>query len=488
MKNYIIQVFFLAAFVLFFQPAFGQLELQVAFPNLSFTRPVDFQHAGDNSDRIFVVEQRGVIFVFNNDSNTSTKTVFLDIQNKVDAISNEEGLLGLAFHPNYETNGYFYVNYTAAGPDRTLIARYTVSSTNPNAADPNSELVIMTIPKPYSNHNAGQLAFGPNDGYLYITTGDGGSGGDPQGNGQNLQTLLGSILRIDINNPGSGNNYSIPASNPFYGNSHGYKEEIYAYGLRNPWRMSFDPVTGWLWAADVGQNAWEEVDIIESGKNYGWNVMEGFHCYNPPPGGCDTTGLTLPIWEYSHSLGNSVTGGYVYRGPGVPELVGNYIYADFVSGRIWSLEYDGVNPPANTQLMDTQLLIASFGTDQQNELYICAFDGKIYRLKPTATGSTYPPRTLPQQFELGQNYPNPFNPTTEIPYWLPQSAKVTIRIFDSSGKRVKTLLDSSVAAGNHTVAWDGTGMENQELSGGIYFYQLKVNDAPVQTRKMIMLK
>lgn len=470
-----------------FSPLSAQLQYQVAFPNLSFTRPVDLQHAGDNSNRIFVVEQSGVIYVFDNDSNTSTKSVFLDIQNKVDDSSNEEGLLGLAFHPNYETNSYFYVNYTASNPDRTLIARYSVSSSNPNAADPNSELVVMTIPKPYVNHNAGQLAFGPNDGYLYITTGDGGSGGDPQGNGQNRQTLLGSILRIDVDNTAGGLNYAIPTDNPFYGNTQGFKEEIFAYGTRNPWRMSFDPVTGWLWAADVGQNAYEEVDIIESGKNYGWNTMEGLHCYNPPSG-CDTSGLTLPIWEYSHSLGSSVTGGYVYRGPGVPELVGKYIYADFGSGRIWSLEYDGINPAVNTQLFDTNLLISSFGVDQFNELYICAFDGKIYRFTPTATGNDPEPSIQPQLFELGQNYPNPFNPSTEIPYRLQKAAQVSIAIFDSNGKLVKTLVDSMVAAGAHTAVWDGTAADNRELSGGIYFYRLKVDENVIQTRKMVFLK
>lgn len=485
MNKIIVQ--FAVLLVLVFQPLCAQLQYQVAFPNLSFTRPVDLQHAGDNSNRIFVVEQRGVISVFDNDSNTSTKTVFLDIQNKVDDSSNEEGLLGLAFHPNYETNGYFYVNYTADSPNRTVIARYNVSAANPNTADPNSELVVITIPRPYSNHNAGQLAFGPNDGYLYITTGDGGSGGDPQGNGQNRQTLLGSILRIDIDNSAGGLNYAIPPGNPYFGNTQGFKEEIYAYGVRNPWRMAFDPVTGWLWAADVGQNTYEEVDIIENGKNYGWNIMEGLHCYNPPSG-CDTNGLTLPIWEYSHSLGNSVTGGYVYRGAGVPELVGKYIYADFGSGRIWSLEYDGVNPAVNTQLFDTNLLIASFGVDQYNELYLCVFDGKIYRFTPTATGNDPEPSVRPQIFELGQNYPNPFNPTTEIPYRLQRAAQVSIVIFDSNGKLVKTLVDSMVSAGAHTVVWDGTAADSRELSGGIYFCRLKADNSVIQTRKMVLLK
>lgn len=469
------------------QPVSGQIELQQAFPALSFTRPVDLQHPGDGTNRLFVVEQRGVISVFENDPAAASKTTFLDIQERVDDSSNEEGLLGLAFHPDYENNGYFYVNYTAPGPDRTLISRFKVSANNPNAAEPDSEVVIITIPKPFSNHNAGQLAFGPNDGYLYITTGDGGSGGDPQGNGQNRQTLLGSILRIDVDTTAPGLQYSIPPTNPFVGNAQGYREEIYAWGVRNPWRMSFDPVTGWLWAADVGQNAWEEIDIIENGKNYGWNIMEGNHCYNPPTG-CNTAGLTLPVWEYSHNLGNSVTGGYVYRGPGVPELVGKYIYADFGSGRIWALEYDGVNPAVNNQLIDTPLLIASFGVDQNQELYICAFDGKIYRFKPTPTGSSGSLPVLPERFALGQNFPNPFNPVTKIPYRLDQAGKASITIYDLNGKLVNTLVDSMVSMGQHSVSWDGSDFEGKLLAGGVYFYRLKVDNIVVQTRKMVFLK
>ncbi|MBI1926737.1 PQQ-dependent sugar dehydrogenase, partial [Candidatus Poribacteria bacterium] len=249
--------------------------------------------------------------------------------------------------------------------------------------DKNSELVVLEIAQPFSNHNGGQIAFGP-DGYLYIGMGDGGSGGDPFGNGQNLKTLLGAILRIDVNTTVGNQNYGIPPSNPYVGNPGGFREEIYAYGLRNPWRFSFDPLTHWLWAADVGQNDYEEIDIIQSGENYGWNVMEGLHCFNPRFG-CDTKGMELPIWEYDHRSGQSITGGFVYRGNNVPELRGAYIYADFVSGRLWSLRYDGINPVENRELLRTNLSIASFGTDQEDELYICAFDGKIYRLKPTVS-------------------------------------------------------------------------------------------------------
>lgn len=359
----------------------AQIKVEVAFPNLSFVRPVDLQHPADGSNRLFVVEQRGVISVFENDPKVATKTIFLDIQDRVNDLGNEEGLLGLAFHPDYASKGQLYVNYTASNPRRTVIARYTVSATNPNIADKNSELVILEIDQPFSNHNGGQIVFGP-DGYLYIGMGDGGSAGDPFGNGQNLKTPLGAMLRIDVNTRVDDKNYGIPPDNPFAKNSNGFREEIYAYGLRNPWRFSFDPATNWLWAADVGQNNYEEIDIIQSGRNYGWNVTEGLHCFKPRLD-CDSKGLELPIWEYDHSLGASITGGFVYRGKNVPELRGAYIYTDFVSGRLWALRYDGRNPADNRELLKTDLSIASFGIDPNHELYICAFDGKIYRLKPT---------------------------------------------------------------------------------------------------------
>lgn len=349
---------------------------EVAFPNLSFNRPVDLQHAGDNTNRIFVVEQEGRILVFGNDASVSESTLFLDIKGKVDDGGNEEGLLGLAFHPDYETNGFFYVNYTASNPNRTVIARFKVSPDG-NKADPASEYVILEFNQPFSNHNGGQISFGP-DGYLYIGAGDGGSGGDPQGNGQNRAALLGKILRIDINQEANGKRYGIPADNPFAASSE-FRKEIYAYGLRNPWRFSFDVETNTLWAADVGQNSYEEIDIIEKGGNYGWNTMEGNHCYEPSSG-CNKTGLKAPVWEYGRREGVSVTGGFVYRGPTLPGLTGKYIYGDYASGTIWALDKQTGSNPVNTKLMESDLEIASFGVDQKNELYICSFDGKIYRI------------------------------------------------------------------------------------------------------------
>jgi glucose/arabinose dehydrogenase len=349
-----------------------------AFSSLTFTRPVDLQHSNDQTHRLFVVEQAGAIYVFPNNPTTANKKLFLDIKSKVDDGGNEEGLLGLAFHPNYKSNGYFYVNYTASSPNRTVISRFTVSAANADQADVNSEQVLLTYSQPYSNHNGGQISFG-SDGFLYIAVGDGGSGGDPQDNGQNRSTLLGTILRIDVNKQENGNQYGIPPDNPFV-NSGNFRPEIFAYGLRNPWRFSFDTETKQLWTGDVGQNAYEEIDIIEKGGNYGWNTMEGKHCFSPSSG-CATSGLKLPVWEYGRSEGVSITGGFVYRGSSLKSLIGKYIYADYGSRKIWSLDVS-TNPPVNTELMEPDFNISSFGVDENNELFMCAFDGKIYRLEP----------------------------------------------------------------------------------------------------------
>lgn len=345
-------------------------RLENAFPQLTFSRPLDFQQPPDSTHRIFIVEQEGRIHVIH--LADSTRQEFLDMTERVDDTGNEEGLLGLAFHPQFASNGYFYVNYTASGPNRTVISRFRVSASDPNKADPLSELVLLEYDQPFSNHNGGGIVFGP-DGYLYIASGDGGSGGDPMGNGQKRTTLLGKILRIDVDNPADGKPYGIPADNPFMGEG---LPEIYAYGLRNPWRFSFDAATGELWCGDVGQNTLEEIDVVEKGGNYGWNLFEGTQCFT---GACNSAGLIMPVWEYGRGLGASITGGYVYRGQTMPALVGCYIYADFVTGRIWALRKNG-NDVVNGQIIESGVNISSFGVDRNNELYLCAFDGKIYRM------------------------------------------------------------------------------------------------------------
>jgi len=355
----------------------NEYVIEVAFPNLTFNQPVGIVNPGDGASRLFVIEQTGVLRVFQNSPSVASSSVFLDISSRV-LYSGEQGLLGLAFHPNYETNGYFYVDYVADNPTRTVIARYSVSANNPNQAVTASEFILLEIDQPFPNHKGGQLAFGA-DGYLYVGMGDGGSGGDPFGNGQNRASLLGKILRINVDSPSQGRNYSIPSDNPYIDNTLGYREEIYAYGFRNPWRFSFDQPTGRFWVADVGQSQREEIDIVGKGKNYGWNIMEGTLTYSSG----SQVGLELPVWEYSHAEGIAVIGGYVYRGSTLAGLNAKYVYGDYGSGKIWSLQYDGTSAPVNTLLADTSLNLSSFGVDERNELYFCALDGKIYVLTTT---------------------------------------------------------------------------------------------------------
>lgn len=357
--------------------SFGQFTLQNAFPNLTFNNPLFLTNSGDGTNRNFVVEQGGRIKVFTNSPNTLISKIFLDITDRVTS-GGEMGLLGLAFHPDYQSNGYFYVNYIADNPLRTIVSRFQVTS-NPDSANKNSEFQILTFNQPYPNHNGGWIGFGPNDGLLYIASGDGGDAGDPQNNGQRINTLLGKILCIDVN---GGTPYTIPPTNPFYDSTNTQvKKEIYAWGLRNPWRCSFDSVTNRFWCADVGQDDWEEIDLIENGKNYGWRCYEGNHTYNMS--GCNYPTYTFPIWEYSHSVGYSITGGYVYRGVNVPELFGKYIYADYVTKKVWALTYDGINPPTNQLLVTAAGPITSFGVDQNDEIYVTSSNGKIYRFTPT---------------------------------------------------------------------------------------------------------
>lgn len=340
-------------------------EWEVVASGLS--RPVDIQNAGDGSGWLFIVEQAGVIRILQNDA--LIEAPFLDIRDLVDDGGNEQGLLGLAFHPDYESNGFFYVNFTGEG-GHTVIARFHASG---NAADLDSQTVLLRVEQPFPNHNGGALAFGP-DGYLYIGLGDGGAGGDPFGNGQNINALLGKILRIDVNR---GEPYAIPSDNPF-------GTEVFHYGLRNPWRISFDSATGDLWIGDVGQGQYEEIDYLgagaKGGVNFGWNRYEGFHDYESGP---NLDNHTPPMFEYSHNEGCSVTGGYVYRGA-MPEWQGVYFYADYCSGRLWgALHYQSAAEESfkSTLLYQTGVQILTFGVDEAGEIYFGGDNnGTIQRL------------------------------------------------------------------------------------------------------------
>jgi glucose/arabinose dehydrogenase len=472
--------FVLLLALLFFANTPAQVVIEEAFPSLTFENPVDLQHAGDSSNRIFVVEQEGRIRVFNNSPDVPGSQVFLDITDRI-VSGGEMGLLGLAFHPDYESNGYFYVNYTKPSPLQTRISRFKVSQ-DANAADPESEEILLTFNQPYQNHNGGQIAFGP-DGYLYIATGDGGSSGDPNNNAQNLNSLLGKILRIDVDNTDDTLHYAIPADNPFVSIDTA-RHEVYAYGLRNPWRFSFDS-SGRLWAADVGQNAWEEIDIIEKGGNYGWRIMEGNHCYSPSSG-CDTSGLILPVHEYNHnnSGGYSITGGYVYEGSSLPSLEGKYIFADYVSRRIWSLDTDNYEAELIASASDG---VPSFGIDENKELYFCSFDGKIYKFREQSTGVN-DNNNIADDYVLHQNYPNPFNPATMLDYYIPEESSVRLEIISVNGELVTVLTDGVKQQGHYSAKWNAA-----DAASGVYYARMSAvsllsGKSAVRIQKIMLLK
>jgi uncharacterized repeat protein (TIGR03806 family) len=368
--------------------------VEPAFPKLQFARPVDLTHARDGSNRLFVVEQDGRICVFANDPTANDTKIFLDLRDVVRRAHNEEGMLGLAFHPKFRDNGEFFVFYSVT-PRGSVISRFRVSKDDPDRADPASEQKLLEFGRPYGNHNGGCLKFGP-DGCLYISVGDGGLGNDPHGNGQNLDTVLATILRIDADRKDAGKNYAIPKDNPFVDRGGKVRGEIWAYGLRNSWRMSFDRLTGALWAGDVGQDHFEEINLIVRGGNYGWNLREGKHPRDPRSPRDSVEHFIDPVFQYPRVEGKSITGGFVYRGKRLPDLAGTYVYADFMSGNIWGLRLDGKKATANHKIAHTSLLISSFGEDEAGELYFTAFDGKIHQIRRPAKsqGADAFPRTL----------------------------------------------------------------------------------------------
>lgn len=357
--------------------SFPNMKIRRVFPTFSLGRMVYLTHPKGVTDRLYLVLKPGRIMVFDNTPRPSRPDTFLDIRDRVSEGSLEEGLLGLAFDPQYQENGYFYVYYSAASPRRSVVARYE-ASLDGAPVDPSTERIVMEIEQPFSNHNGGHLVFGP-DGYLYIGVGDGGNFGDPNGHGQNLGTLLGSILRIDVSAMNATGSYSVPDDNPFV-DERGARPEIWAYGLRNPWRFSFDRESGELWVGDVGQDEFEEIDLVTRGGNYGWNVMEASSCFQAAS--CDKGGLEEPIAEYGREAGISVTGGYVYRGRAAPSLVGAYLFGDFHSGRIWALRRDDGQDAEVRELVNTDLKISSFAEGPDGEIYILSFSGIIARLDP----------------------------------------------------------------------------------------------------------
>lgn len=451
---------------LFFALSFAQ-DLELDLLASGFNRPVNIKHAGD--DRLFIVEQDGIIKILNSNGITES-TNFLDIDSRVGSSGNEQGLLGLAFHPNYTTNGYFFVYYTN-NSGNTVISRFSRIGTNPEIADPNSELVILTYSQPYSNHNGGELQFGP-DGYLYISSGDGGSGGDPDDNSQNLGSFLGKLLRIDVNNSTASTPYDIPADNPFVGNSTAL-DEIWAYGIRNAWKFSFDSTTNDLWIADVGQNAREEINQTPStaaGLNYGWRCYEGNNTFNT--GGCPSSStLTFPVSEYSHSGGRcSITGGYVYRGTTYPNLVGLYFYGDVCTQEIGYLKFE--NGSWNSTFETFSGNWVAFGEDNNGELYASTLSGNVFRLTDallSTNDSTINAITI---------YPNPANDILHIDLSNNESlSSAEISIYDIQGKNVKSILENGESVKNIKIS---------DLKSGFYILKIKSKNGEQITEKFIV--
>lgn len=352
------------------------VTVERVFPSVNLPGALFLDYLRDGSDRLVVLQQSGQIVTFDNVANPTPKPM-ADLRDRIRA-GGEEGALGLAFHPDFKNNRQLFLHFTAKDmPRRGIIARFTVDPTF-QTLDPASQQNILTVPQPYSNHNGGMIAFGP-DKMLYIGLGDGGSGGDPQNYGQNKNTLLGKILRIDVDNPSPDRPYSIPDDNPF-AKDPAYRGEIWALGLRNPWRFSFDRKTGELWCGDVGQNLWEEIALVKKGENHGWNIFEGNHPFRPAKPN-ETGPFVPPIVVHSHRQALCITGGYVYRGKKIPALQGAYIYGDYVRGTIWAIRHEE-GKPATPQVLGNAPLISSFGEDRDGEIYIVSLGGGIYRFVP----------------------------------------------------------------------------------------------------------
>ena len=356
-----------------------QWSLERAFRNLTFKNLTNLVQINDDTNGFIVTEQKGLVYYFSNDQNVQDANVLLDLSDRVSSKHNEEGLLGIAPSPNFEADRSLYIYYSAAKPRRSVLSRFVINYESISSIVSYEETVILDVPQPYGNHNGGHITFGP-EGFLYISLGDGGGAGDPYRHAQNIGTLLGSILRIDVTGNINGERYKIPDDNPFV-NLPNVRSEIWAYGLRNPWRFSFDNHTGNLFVGDVGQEKIEEIDIVRKGQNYGWPVMEGSLCYSPSIG-CNASNMIPPIIEHNNDQECSIIGGYVYRGVGLPELKGSYIYGDYCSGKIWSVDVnglmeEGVSP---SLLVDSDLHITSFAEDLSGNLYVLSQNTGVYRL------------------------------------------------------------------------------------------------------------
>lgn len=488
-----------AALVASAAPASAQsgVELEEAFPKLpDLVHPVDIQVVPDGSSRIALVEQVGRISLVDSHPEVEEAAVLLDIVDRVNTQPSwEEGLLGVAFHPDYAENGRFYVHYTTypaapGGPHRTIIARFTRDVEGADEVDPATEEVLIELDQPDRWHNGGQVRFGPPEGpggrrYLYLSLGDGGGVWDPFAQGQDPTTLLGTVLRIDVDASAGDLPYVIPSDNPFVGNDQGWREEIFAYGLRNPWRFSFDFETERLWLGDVGQNTIEEVNLIVAGGNFGWPVKEGTLCGRPPQPGepqCTDPGLIDPVWEYTHAQGDrAVTGGYVYRGTAVPGLVGRYVYADFISGRMWALTYDVGIAPENELLLATGMNVTTFGLDQHGELLLASYAGRIYRVVEHDIATAQTATDATGALELVG--PNPARRGTVVVASAATGQVLRLDVFDLTGRAVMRAYDAVASSPRTEVPIDGAG-----LRSGVYVARLTVDGRPAGAVRFTILR
>lgn len=436
-----------------------------------FTSPIGIENAGDS--RLFIVERLGIIKIVN-DEGVTNATAFLNIDGRVTNNGGEQGLLGLAFHPNYVTNGYFYVNYIN-NSGNTVVSRFSRDATNADLGNPNSELILLTVEQPFSNHNGGDLAFG-SDGYLYIALGDGGSANDPGNRSQNLTTLLGKMLRIDVDNTSNGNNYAIPSDNPFFGSATN-QQEIWAYGLRNPWRFSFDRETNDLWISDVGQNQIEEINqvgLTEAGLNYGWRCYEGNNPFNIT--GCPAINtLAFPVATYSHSNSGvfkcSITGGYRYRGTAQPNLYGLYFFADVCSNEIGVLEEDGANWNMTFTEQYSGNGWVAFGEDVNGELFVAGINsGTIYRIVDANLSIDE------SSLSSIKMYPNPTEDILTLDFGAAFSSISSLTIYNIQGQKIQTL-----SAFENQVSTISIG----NLNDGLYLLEIRNIDGQKLTQKLV---
>lgn len=438
------------------------VRFQRVFPNLTFEFPIGLTYANDDTNYLYVPEYVGRIRVFENNPDVDTAYVFLDLRKEVNPGGESGEFYDGIFHPNYEENGYFFVYYFIPSPRQLMLVRYTRSTSNPLIADPASRLVLLEIPTPGpQNHHGGKMAFGP-DGYLYLPIGDGGSWADELGHGQDRSTLLGSLVRIDVDQTSQGMNYAIPADNPFVGNTDGWREEIWAYGFRNPYSSSFDLATGQFWVGDVGEISWEEINVVEVGGNYGWNVMEGSECFEDMP--CNPSDYSLPFYAYPHMEGSpsSVIGGTVYWGSAIPELRGHYIFGDFFN-KLWSLDFSDPDHP-NVELLAEPFNIVAIGQDKTGELYSPKFfNGEMTMLVPMkGSGSVSSPQSFPSLVVTVR--PNPFRTSTSVRIVAGKAGFYRIALYDILGREVRTVFEGELASDQSL----STPIDAAGLSAGTY--------------------